>query len=99
MNITYTYTYHIILRMKKVREPYSSDVVILTVKRLFLSSYFRSLARKGPGTEEQGSPVAGPVCDRSSPGQDRRRLEHAGIGLESSERVPLFYSIVVSTIA
>jgi hypothetical protein len=64
--------------MKKVMEPYYSDVVILTGKREFLSSYFRSRARKGPGTEEQGSPVAGPVCDRSSPGQDRRRLQHEG---------------------
>ncbi len=54
----------------------SEGTAILTRKKVVMSSYFRSRARKGPGTEEQGSPVAGPVCDRSSPGQDRRRLQH-----------------------
>jgi hypothetical protein len=66
-------------------EPYSSDVVILsTVKRVFLSSYFRSRARKGPGTEEPGSPVVVPVCDRSSPGQDRRCLKQVKLNLKKA---------------
>jgi hypothetical protein len=62
-----------VLRMKKVKEQR-----FLQESKILMSSYFRSRARKGPGTEEQESLVAGPVCDRSSPGQDRKRLEHAG---------------------
>ncbi len=70
----------------------SEGAVIITVKKKYLSSYFRSRARKGPGTEEQGSPVAGPVCDRSSPGQDRRCLEQVNLNLKNA----ILFHIVVS---